>query len=71
MSVALSIIAFVVVCGVFASPPQLPIVSVSGVAGVFLGYGMTTFRLSLKLWVQISPSPPKYVGWDWNRGCAV
>jgi len=30
MSIALSVIAFVVLCGVFASPPQLSIVSVSG-----------------------------------------
>jgi len=71
MSIALSIIAVVVVCGIFASPPQLPIVSVLEVAVVLLGYGMTTFKPSLKLWVQISPSPPKYIGWDWNHECAV
>ena len=71
MSIALSVIAFVVVCGVFASPPQLPIVSVLEVAGVLLGCGTTTFKPSLKLWVEISPSPPKYIGWDLNRECAV
>ncbi len=71
MSNALSVIAFVVVCGVFASPPQLPIVSVSEVAGVLLGCGTTTFKPSVKLWVEISRSPPKYVGWGWNRECAV
>jgi len=71
MSIALSVSAFVVVCGVFASPPQLPIVSVSEVAGVVLGYGTTSFKSSLKLWVEISPSPPKYIGLNWNRECTV
>jgi hypothetical protein len=71
MSVALSVSVFVVVCGVLASPPQLPIVSVSEVAGVVLGCGTTTFKPSVKLWVQISPSPPEYIGWDWNREFAV
>jgi hypothetical protein len=71
MSNALSVSAFVVRVWTIASPPQLPIISVSEVAGVLLECGMTTFKSSLKLWVEISPSPPKYVGWDWNRGCAV
>jgi hypothetical protein len=35
MSIALSVIAFVVVYGLFASPPQLPIVSVSEVLACF------------------------------------
>ena len=71
MSIALPVIAFVVVCGVFASPPQLLIVSVLEVAGVVLGCGTIAFKPSLKLWVQFSPSPLKYIGWDWNRGCVV
>jgi len=71
MSIALSIIAVVVVCGIFASQPQLPIISVSEVAGVLLAYGMTTFKLSLRLWVQIFPSPPKHIGRDWNHECAI